>query len=70
MIINKKINDSTHVFELKKLDQDILFESWAQVVCLNPQKKLRCLIHELEFVPDTWGSGVLIWIKKIFLKLI
>jgi hypothetical protein len=39
MIINKKINDSTHVFELKKLDQDILFESWAQVVCLNPQKK-------------------------------
>jgi hypothetical protein len=38
MIINKKINDSTHVFELKKLDQDILFESWAQVVCLNPQK--------------------------------
>jgi hypothetical protein len=38
MIINKEINDSTHVFKFKKLDQDILFESWAQVVCSNPQK--------------------------------
>jgi len=38
MIINKKINDSTHVFKFKKLDQDILFESWAQVVCPNHKK--------------------------------
>jgi hypothetical protein len=47
MIINKKINDSTHVFKFKKLDQDILFESWAQVVCPNHKKNTG--------VANTWA---------------